>query len=182
MKTVLLLLSILLITSCNEKWSLLAKGKQSDKKQNVTFELSNDWARLNESKLSIFLSKNGFELNDISIRSHLLSSPLPNTKKKIVKDILLPDLADVIAEEFKNENGISSFQLNSTEPSNVSGEEAIKITFTQKNTTGLVSKGIVYSFLYKNRVRIISFIAAKKVYFDRDKDEFEQMVKTLKFN
>jgi hypothetical protein len=172
-----LLLIVLILAGC-APW-MYTSGLFTSGAQEFSVELPEGWMRLNTSEY-LLITRDGFLLQNILIKRVHIDKPLSHTKKKLRKEMLPHEVAEVIIDNISSDPAILNFNLIENLPVRISEIPGFKIIFTYKNRDGLRLKTIYYGFISKEWFYSISYTAASRYYFDKDIETFKKVFKSFR--
>jgi hypothetical protein len=172
-----LLFIALLLVGC-APW-MEAGGLYTVESQNFSVELPQGWMRLNTSEY-LLITRDGILLQNIFIKRIHIDKPLKHTKKKLNKEMLPQEVAEVIIDNIASDPTVLNFKLIENVPARISGITGFKLVYTYKNRDGLRLKSIYYGFITGEWFYSISYTAALRYYFDKDFETFKKVFESFR--
>jgi len=175
---ILLLLMVLLFAGCIPQW-VKTQGLYTNSGQKYSVEPPWGWMMLKGQ--SLLVSKDGIWLESIIVGRDDIKYKFKNTKKKIVKDMLPEEVAQVLIDDLSSDKDIKSFEILENNPVKISCMPGFKLFYIVSDKEGLKKKGIQYGFLYENWIYSIAYSGTDWHYFDKGLSNFEAMVRSFRF-
>jgi hypothetical protein len=127
------------------------------------------------------VTRMGWELQCIAVDRIPMEEGLPNTKKVLRENMILPDLSQTYIDSVKSAPDISRFSLVSNKPAQVGGRSAFRIEYSYVKSD-LMYGCICYGVFNNKSLYIISYTAPRRHYFPINVKDFEQAAKTFSFH
>ena len=178
MKKTILIIFVLLISSCSV-WTL-RKGRYTAKNISISAEIPQNWVSL--KKHDFLITKDGRDLNEISISKIKVGDELAYSKKKIVKGMILPDYSEAVLNNVKLNSLYLNFDLIENEIISLNNKDCFKLLFRTKDKYNLVKKHYIYGFEQNSSLVVINFSAPKRHYFEKYRSTFIDFLNSLKIN
>ena len=174
------LIALLFIIGCipTPPWSKVG-GQYFDDSQNFYVELPNGWKKSNRVNY-LLVTRDGALLQNIIITSLEIDKGLEYTKKKLKKDMLPQEVAEVIIDDLTSNPNVLNLVVIENTPAKISGHQGFKLLFTFRNREGVKYKSVYYGFIAGGKFYGIRYTAAERYYFDKDIETFEKIVKSFK--
>ena len=195
-----LLLVILFTTGC-AAW-IQTGGPYTSKSHNFSVELPQGWMRLNKDAypgLSIYqrvmidslltfpngdsylcITRDGIPLQNIIINRQSIDDEFGHTKRKLSKDMLSQEAAEVILDNISSDQSVFNLEVLENIPTEISGFSGFRLVFTYKNEDGLRTKSIFYGFMKDEWFYCIGYNSAARHYFEKDLETFKEVLKSFK--
>ena len=172
-----LLVCLVFVISCASaaKERSLKKLPDSD----FTVKLPKGWWKP-EYTNKFLITKDGPFLQYVRIQKRPLDKSFQNTKKKIRKGMLPQEAAGIIIDELASDRYLMNLSIIENAPAMVDGHAGFKILFSYNDKKGAPFKTLYYGFISGNSLYNLRFNAAKRHYFDKDIETFEQIVDSFK--
>jgi hypothetical protein len=196
----LLLLFILFTTGC-VAW-IQTDGPYISKSHKFSVELPQGWMRLNKkaySSLPIYqrvmidhllefpngdshlcITRDGIPLQNIIINRRLIDDEFEYTKRKLSKDMLPQEAAEVILDNISSDQTVLNLEVLENMPTEISGFPGFRLVFMYKNEDGLRTKSIFYGFMKGEWFYSIGYNSAARHYFEKDLETFEKVLNSFK--
>jgi hypothetical protein len=178
-KTIVLYLIITILVMGCATW-VAVEGKYSMSSQNFEVEIPDGWRRFNLSQDALIITKDGLTLQQIQIMRRSVDKELPHTKKKILKEMLPQEIAEVLIDNIRSNPDIMNQNFIENVPEQIGGFSGIKLVYTYQTKGGLTKKGVNYCFLFGNWCYEINYEAPERYYFTKDLPAFEQVVESFR--
>lgn len=174
------------------EWSLREDGKPV-KVNKASLEITplGDWNRwsASPSKRSEMWTIDGLSLNEMSVFGGILNgepiyretdkkdNPLPKFKS----DMLLPDIVELFEASTRIVLQTSLFEVIGVVPAKLDDNDAVRFTYKYAvENDQLVRKGEAVAAVVDGRLYLVNFVAPEIHYFDRDAQNFRDMLSTIK--
>jgi hypothetical protein len=103
-----------------------------------------------------------------------------NPKKKLAKDMLAQETAEVILDNVASNPEITDFKVLENSPMAIGGETGFKAVYTYKNKDGLKCKSVCCGLIAGEWFYGITYNAAERYYFDKDIETFAKSLQSFK--
>jgi hypothetical protein len=180
---ILYLLLIFFLWGC-ATWVAVG-GKYTMSSQNFEVQLPTGWRKYEVVKDALLITQDGLALQQIRISRMQIDKELNHTKKKFSKEMLPPEVAEVVIDNFRSNPNIINQKIIENDPAQIGGYSGYKFVFSYQTKKGLTKKGINYGFISGNWFYEIIYEAAERYYFEKDisaienvKDSFRLIKKT----
>lgn len=121
------------------------------------------------------ITRDGLNLQQIGIGRIALDSDLPHTKRKVSKNMLPQEIAEVILDNIRSNPGMTNLQIVENTAASVGGNQGFKLLYSYKTKGGLIVKAAYYGLTVGSWHYYILYEAPQRHYFDRDYATFEQI-------
>ncbi len=142
-------------------------------------ELPEGWMRFNTGEY-LLLTRDGILLQNIHIKRMGIDDEFKHTKKKLTKDMLPYEVAEVIIDNIASDPSVLNFALEENVPTTISSLSGFKLVFTYKNKDGLRLKSIYYGCISGEWFLSIIYTAASRYYFDKDFETFKKVFESFR--
>ncbi|MBP1740937.1 MAG: hypothetical protein H6Q48_3230 [Deltaproteobacteria bacterium] len=129
----------------------------------------------------LLISRDGVLLQNIQIVRHNIKDPLKHTKKKLAKDMLPQEAAEVLLDNVASNPGSTDFRVLENSPVPIGGLPGFKATYTYRNRDGLKCKSVCCGVLAGETFFAITYNATERYYFDKDIETFWKIVQSFAF-
>jgi len=133
------------------------------------------WRRATSVQDSLLLTRDGVNLQYISIERVAVGHEFAHTKRKLAKGMLPQDVAEVELDEVRSDQAVRNFELLENVPFQVAGFPGFKLVCTFKTENGLRLKRVHYGVMVRDWVYRVQYQAAARYYFDKDLSAFERV-------
>ncbi len=180
MKCSLFLYALLLtILSACAQWEMVG-GKYFSNEENFEVDLPNGWRKSNIIQDALSITRDGMYLQLIWIARVNVEKEPPYTKKKLSKDMLPQEVAELVIDDFRSNQTLSNLQISKNSPELVGGYPGFKLIYSYRTREGLRKKGIYYGILLGNWYYYLYYEAPTRYYFPKDQAVFKNVKKTFK--
>jgi hypothetical protein len=143
-------------------------------------ELPVGWTKFNMFGSQLYLSKDGFKLQMISLSQSRTNAELPVTKKRIKEGMLLQEIAEIVIDEATLSQEHKDFKIVSNAPTKIGGFDAFRLEYTFVNDHFVKYRSILYGFVYKKKYYEVQYSATQQHYWDDGFKDFEVFVESFK--
>ena len=172
-----LLVLILMLTAGCAVWTQVG-GLYTSEPNNYSVDLSQGWMRWGKTD-HLLISRDGVLLQNIQIIRHNVKDPLNHTKKKLAKDMLPQETAEIILDNLASNPEITDFRTLETNPMVIGGTPGFRAVYTYKNKDGLKCKSVCCGLLAGEWFYGMTYNAAERYYFDKDIETFNKVVQSF---
>lgn len=177
-KFILFVMVVLLVGCATWKWTRVG-GFHSSDSESYSVELPDGWMQAPSGDY-LLITKDGVALQNIVIEKRGVDADLANTKKKLKKDMLPQEAAEVILDGVSSNPANLNFELLENHPATISGLPGFKAVLAYKTKGGLKIKAVYYGVLAGESFYGLYYRAAQRYYFDKDAETFEKVVQSFK--
>jgi hypothetical protein len=142
----------------------------------LRIDLPADWLRYTPDKASLTLTRDGLELERITIAVHQLDEPLPGTRRAIHADMSPHEIAELLLGLAGHREETKHFVIRRIGLTRVCGREAFRAEADYVTPAGLPARMIAVGFVAGDWVFDLRFIAAAHVYFEKYAPVFDRML------
>ena len=178
-RTLLICLILAFFFSGCAPWMVVG-GPYENTKHNFKTEFPKGWRKFNLSKDDVLITKDGFTLQFIRISRNPIDREFEHTKKKLTKDMLPQEAAEIIIQNFRSNPDIINQELLLNYPATIGGYPGFNIAVSFQTNEGLSKKSIIYGFLSGSSYYEILYEAPERYYFSKDEADFEKVKDTFK--
>lgn len=143
-------------------------------------ELPAGWRRAYSTSDGLTLTRDGLPLQILRIVREPFDKDLPFTERKLDKQMLPQEVAEVILDNIRSNQTISNVQVVSNEPAKVGGYAGFKIVFTYQTKENLKKQGVYYGALVDQWYYRVLFEAPVRHYFPREVEVLERIKNSFK--
>ncbi len=129
---------------------------------------------------SMTVTRDGTSLHAITVTRRYSDNAFPALKKKSVASMLPIEAADLYVSELRKRNGLERLEVLSNKPAQVDGKQAFQLVLQYRNDDGLRVRIESYGFVDKTGFYTINYRAPYLYYYDRDRQEFTELVQSFK--
>jgi hypothetical protein len=128
------------------------------------------------------LSKDGPYLQYLFVQERPFTQTLGHTKRNLDSRMLPHEAAEIIVDNLRSDPQIRRFTLVSSEPAEVGGKMGFRLEYSHLDQQGVEIQSIYYGVLLHNSFFNLRYTAARRYYFQKYLDEFEQMRRSLRLS
>jgi len=178
---ILILLSLLLLTSCVSNWKRVDDKNSVYQNSWFTFNAPPGWMMLDRDD-SDTLSRDGPDLQRIGVVFNKPDEAFPTIKKSASTDMLPSELAELTIAEIRasQENGMPGMEVVSNLPITIDGHQGFALHLRFKLDSGLRYETLVNGFVTQQGLYALYFRAPSLHFFGRDQDVYNQIVETFR--
>jgi len=173
----LLYITLIFLAGC-AAWTQVG-GLYKNESCNFSVELPQGWMQRSQGE-HLLITRDGVLLQNIQVQRLNIEEPLKHTKKKISKNMLPQEVAEVILDNISSDQNVLNLEVVENSPVKISGTPGFKAIYTYKNKDGLKLKSIYYGFIVDRWFYGLNYNAAQRYYFDKDIQTFEKVVESFK--
>lgn len=144
----------------------------------ISMKLPPDWMKRNFVKDGLVATRDGWNLQTISIGPIEPGKPLAHTKKVVTKGMRPNELAEVLLDDLRA-SGASSLKIVETRPVTLAGLPGFRATVAFKDSRGLRMKAVLCGVLRHDRGWRVSYVAPARHYFELDLATFDEALATF---
>jgi hypothetical protein len=177
-KKLIVLSFLLLALAACAPWTRMG-GPHSD--ETYTVSLPDGWMRLNAAPY-LLITRDGMLLQRIAVEKRPVDKELRNTKRRLKKEMLPQEAAQVIIDDVSSNPNALNFELIENRPAFVSGIAGFRVDLAYKSKDGLRIRSVTYGFMSGDQFYAISYTAARRHYFDKDLPTFEKVAESFRLS
>lgn len=141
-----------------------------------TVEFPRGWLRQKGPTDMLWLTRNGFALEQIVVFRRPLDKAFPRSKRKADALMLPHELAQRQLAEFKRESEVlAAAQVETLEPAQVGGRDGFRLVLTWRNDDGLPLGRVIYGVADARHYYMLGFEAPMLHYYDKHLPDFEAL-------
>lgn len=175
MKIWMILLCGLMLGGCERPLWQDVGGDYADASQGFAVTLPVGWKKLNAVKDILVISRDGLSLQMIVITRDPIDKPLLYTKKKLNKDMLPQEAAEVVKDELFSNSKLGNVELIEEDPATIGGYSGFKLVDQYHPQDGPMMKAVKYGLIQKDWYYELTYSAPARHYFDKDVATFEKI-------
>lgn len=145
----------------------------------LSMPLPPDWMKRNFVEDGLIATRDGFNLQQISVSRVDPGKPLPHTKKTVAKGMRPNELAEVLLDDLRASGRVHGLKVLETRPASLGGVPGFRTTVSFKDGWGLKMKAVIGGFIVEDRAFRITYVAPARYYFERDLATLEQALAGL---
>jgi hypothetical protein len=143
-----------------------------------TVDIPEGWRKIDNNRY-LFVTKESPFLQYIMVQNRPIGRSFRNTKKKMQKEMLPEEAAQIIIDELISDQNLMNLRILDNTPATIKGHDGFKILFTYRDAEGQVYKTLYYGFLKEDTFFNLRFTAAERIYFQRDIGDFRKILNTF---
>ena len=143
-----------------------------------TIDIPEGWRKIDNNRY-LFVTKENPFLQYILVQNRPIGRSFRNTRKKIQKDMLPEDAAQIIIDELISDQKLVNLKILSNTPATIKEYEGFKILYTYSDSNGQTYKTLYYGFIKEDTFFNLRFNAADQIYFQRDINDFRRVLNSL---
>lgn len=178
MKRTTPLLLLTLLIGCMGPW-LKVDGPYQDGLGRFAVEPPRGWMRQNTYQ-HLLVTRDGILLQTITIKRFGIDIDFKYTKKKLSKEMLPMEAAEIVIDDIRSNPALLNFELLENSPRTMDGKQGLKLLFTFKNRDGLKFKNLYCGLLFGDGYYVIRYMAPERYYYDKDIRQFEAVLSSFK--
>jgi hypothetical protein len=169
----LLFILLIPITAC-APWTRVT-GPFEGPAHHFSVDIPDGWMKF-DSERYLLISRDGPFLQYILVEDRNLEAPFTHTKRRMNRDMLPQEAAEVILDDLSLDRAVRNLQVLENAPARIAHQDGFKILFTYKNGDGLVLKTLYYGFIKGRMFYSIRYTAAERYYFGKDLGTFKKVL------
>jgi hypothetical protein len=154
-------------------------GMSKPASYNFTIHIPEGWRKIDNNRY-LFLTKENPFLQYVMVQNRPLARSFRHTNKKLQKQMLPEEAAQIIIDEIASDQNILNFAVLFNGPADIKGHDGFKILFTYNDQKGSKFKTLYYGFIKEDTFFNLRFTAAAGDYFQRDVGAFNQILNSFR--
>lgn len=142
----------------------------------ISMPLPAGWMKRNFVEDGLVATRDGFNLQTISIGRVDPGKPLAHTKKKVAKGMRPDELAEVLLDDLRASGGANGLKVLDTRPITIGGRPGFRTAIAFKDDWGLRMKAVLCGTIVEDRAFRITYLAPARHYFEQDLATFDAAV------
>ena len=199
MKNIFTLFAIVLLTSgcaSTPYWTMTDEMNPVAKSNSFQMSVPERWVRTSKPDTwerieiddqlrtilleSMTVTRDGTGIHAISVTRRYPDTAFATIKKKSTANMLPLEAADLYVAELRKRSGLERLKVLSNKPAKVDEKQAFQLVMQFKNDDGLRIRIMSYGFVDKTGFYTINYRAPYLYFYDRDYQEFKQVVDSFK--
>jgi hypothetical protein len=156
-------------------------GVYKNSHDQYSVDLPQGWMKLTSDKY-LLVTRDGALLQNIIIERVGIDEPLEHTKKKLNKNMLTQEAADVVIDNISSDKAVLNLVILENIPVTIDASQGFKILYTYKNKDGLRFKSLYCGFLSGDWLYSIRYTAPERHYFHKDVGTFEKVLNSFRLS
>ena len=153
-------------------------GMSKPASYSFSIDIPEGWRKIDNNRYLLVTKENPF-LQYIMVQNRPISRSFRNTKKKIQKEMLPEEAAQIIIDELISDQNLVNFRVLDNTPATIKGYEGFKILYTYSDSEGQTYKTLYYGFLKEDTFFNLRFTAEGQIIFQRDISDFRSILNTF---
>lgn len=142
----------------------------------ISMPLPDEWMKRNFVEDGLIATRDGFNLQTISISRADPGKELKYTKKKVAKGMRPNELAEVLLDDLRSSGKANGLSVLDTRPLTIGGSPGFRTTVAFKDGWGMRVKAVICGTIVGDRAFRIVYVAPARYYFDKDLATFDDAV------
>jgi hypothetical protein len=168
-----LLLGAVGLMACAHSGSLSQPASYS-----FSIDIPEGWRKIDNNRY-LFLTKESPFLMYVMIQNRPVDRMFRHTKKKMQKEMLPEEAAQIIIDEIASDENILNFSVLSNNPTEIQGNGGFRLLFTYSDKEGAKFKTLYYGFIKDDTFFNLRYTAADQLYFQQDVGTFHRMLNSF---
>ncbi len=143
-----------------------------------TIDIPEGWRKIDNNRY-LFVTKESPFLQYIMVQNRPIGRSFRNTKKKIQKEMLPEEAAQIIIDELVSDQNLVNLRILDNTPASIKNYEGFKILYTYSDAEGQAYKTLYYGFIKEDTFFNLRFTAAARIYFQRDIGSFRNILNSF---
>jgi hypothetical protein len=143
-----------------------------------TIDIPEGWRKIDNNRY-LFVTKESPFLQYIMVQNRPIGRSFRNTKKKIQKEMLPEEAAQIIIDELVSDQNLVNLRILDNTPASIKNYEGFKILYTYSDSEGQAYKTLYYGFIKEDTFFNLRFTAAARIYFQRDIGSFRNILNSF---
>lgn len=153
-------------------------GMSKPASYSYTYDIPAGWRKIDHNRY-LLLTKESTFLQLILVQNRPIGKSFRNTKKKVQKDMLPEEAAQIIIDELSSDQNLAKLLILDNTPATIDGHEGFKLLYTYIDSEGQTVKTLYYGFIKEDTFFTLRFRAADQIYFQRDIGGFRSILNTF---
>jgi len=132
------------------------------------------WRKIDRPYLLI--TKEGPFLQNIMVQNRSIGKAFRYTKKKMQKEMLPEEAAQLIIDEYASDKNIGNLKILNNSPVEINGHNGFQILITYLGPKGNEFHTLYYGFLKVDTFFNLRFTAGGRQYYQKDIETFKRMM------
>ena len=143
-----------------------------------TIDIPEGWRKIDNNRY-LFLTKESPFLQYVMVQNRPIGMMFRHTKKKIQKEMIPEEAAQIIIDEIASDENILNFSVLANGPAEIQGHDGFSILFTYNDKEGSRFKTLYYGFVKEDTFFNLRYTAAEQNYFQQDIGTFHRMLNSF---
>ena len=142
-------------------------------------DIPDGWRRIDNNRYW-FATKESPFLQYVMVQNRPIGRSFRNTKKKIQKEMLPEEAAQIIIDELVSDRNLVNLKVLNNTPATIKKYAGFKILYTYSDSEGQTYKTLYYGFIKEDTFFNLRFTAVDRIYFQRDIGAFRSVLNSFK--
>ena len=143
-----------------------------------TIDIPEGWRKIDNNRY-LFVTKESPFLQYIMVQNRPIGRSFRYTKKKIQKEMLPEEAAQIIIDELISDQNLVNLRILDNTPATIKNYEGFKILYTYSDSEGQTYKTLYYGFIKEDTFFNLRFTAEGQIYFQRDIGVFRSILNSF---
>ena len=153
-------------------------GMSKPASYSFSIDIPEGWRKIDNNRYLLVTKETPF-LQYIMVQNRPISKSFQNTKKKIQKEMLPEEAAQIIIDELVSDQNLVNLRILDNTPATTKGYEGFTILYTYSDAEGQRYKTLYYGFIKEDTFFNLRFTAADRIYFQRDIGDFRSILNSF---
>lgn len=141
-------------------------------------DIPEGWRKIDNNRY-LFLTKDNPFQQYILVQNRPIGKSFRNTKKKIRKEMLPEEAAQIVIDELISDSNLLNLRVLDNTPATIVRHKGFKILYTYRDAEGHTFKTLYYGFIKEDTFFNLRFTAADQFHFQKDIEAFKLMLNSL---
>ena len=142
-----------------------------------TVKIPAGWRKIDRPYLLI--TKEGPFLQNIMVQNRSIGKAFRYTKKKIQREMLPEEAAQIIIDEYASDKNIGNLKILHNAPADINGHNGFRIFLTYMGPKGNEFHTLYYGFIKADTFFNLRFTAGGRLYYQKDIETFKRMMNSF---
>jgi len=133
------------------------------------------WKKFEQVDKPLVITRDGISIQQIRVARVPINQELKITKKKLSKDMLPHEVADLIKDNILSNPDIMNSKIIDNIPAKLGGYSGYKLIYTFQGKNGLTYKTVDYGFIQDEWYYYLIYVAPNRYYFAQNISDFEKI-------
>jgi hypothetical protein len=143
-----------------------------------TIDIPEGWRKIDNNRY-LFLTKESPFLQYVMVQNRPIGMMFRHTKKKIQKEMMPEEAAQIIIDEIASDQNILNFSVLANGPADIQGHHGFRILFAYNDPEGSRFKTLYYGFIKEDTFFNLRYTAAEQSHFQQDVGTFHRMLNSF---
>jgi hypothetical protein len=143
-----------------------------------TIDIPEGWRKIDNNQY-LFLTKESPFLQYVMVQNRPIGKIFRHTKKKLQKQMLPEEAAQIIIDEIASDENILNFNVLTNGPAEIQGLDGFKISFAYNVKEGSRFKTLYFGFIKEDTFFNMRYTAEEENYFQQDVGTFYHMLNSF---